>query len=131
MARPVAFLFFLVDRGLLPREEAEAIMATAAKSSQLLGQMLLRRKLLTLAQMVKLLDQQACEPGRRLGELAIESGYVTRAQLEEVLSDQAHTHGQHPLDQLLMSNRLSQAAVLEALIAYVKLFDEPAGQVAV
>lgn len=131
MARPVAFLYYLVERGLLEREEVEEVIDAAAKSSQRLGRLLLRKKLVTLRQMVELLDRQACEPGRRLGELAVEAGYCTEAQLESMLKEQKGHVGQHPLDHLILSGRLSQQALMEALVSYVKLFDEPATLAAV
>jgi hypothetical protein len=123
MGHPVPFLQFLVARDVLDHEQAAVIHERALRSNQLLGQLLLRGRHVTLRQMVDLLQRQAESPGKRLGELAIEAGYVTQDQLDGVLAKQTEAGGQHPLDQLMVSGLLAPAALVELLIAYVKLID--------
>ena len=87
---------------------------------------MLRRKHVTLRQMVHLLEQQANHPNKRIGELAIEAGYVDKATVEALVSDQSASGTQHPIDTLRRQTTLSHDTLFEAMVAYIKLVEEPA-----
>ena len=53
--RPSRFVQFLVHEGLLSLEEATEVTDASRNANALLGQMMLKRKLLTLKEMVALL----------------------------------------------------------------------------
>lgn len=128
MQRPPTFIRFLTSEGLLSYDEAKELTDTSSRANALLGQMMLRRKFVTLRQMVQLLEQQASHPNKRIGALAVEAGYLDQPTLEALLEEQASSAVQHPVDALRRRTTLAQDALFEAMCAYIKLVEEPAGQ---
>jgi len=126
MQRPPTFIRFLTSEGLLSYEEAKALTEASSKANALLGQMMLRRKLVTLRQMVHLLEQQANHPTKRIGELAVEAGYVDEQTVDALVDEQSASRTQHPIDTLRRQSTLSHETLFEAMIAYIKLVEEPA-----
>lgn len=127
MQRPPTFIRFLTSEGLLSYEEAKALTEASSKANALLGQMMLRRKHVTLRQMVNLLEQQASHPNKRIGELAVEAGYIDQKTVDDLVSEQSASRAQHPLDTLRRQSTLSQETLFEAMVAYIKVVDETAG----
>ena len=117
------FLRFLTSEGLLSYEDAKNLTEASTKTSTLLGQLMLRHKHVTLAQMVKLLEAQVAAPSKRLGELAIEAGYLDDAALQGLLAQQSKTKAQHPIEILRRSGALPQESLFEAMTAYIKLVE--------
>ena len=126
MKRPPTFIRFLTSEGLLSYEEANALTESSSKANALLGQLMLRRKYVTLRQMVYLLEQQANHPTKRIGELAVEAGYVDPQTVDALVSEQSASRTQHPIDTLRRQTTLSSDALFEAMVAYIKLVEEPA-----
>lgn len=131
MQRPPTFIRFLTSEGLLSYDDAKELTEASSKANALLGQMMLRRKLLTLRQMVTLLERQATNQSKRLGELAVEADYIDQATLDALLEEQASDRAQHPLDTLRISGALGPDVLFEAMAAYIKLVEQPAGPSAV
>ncbi len=128
MQRPPTFIRFLTSEGLLSYDEAKDLTDVSSKANALLGQMMLRRKHVSLRQMVELLERQASHPDKRIGELAIEAGYIDRSTLDTLLAEQASAAAQHPVDALRRRTLLTRDSLFEAMCAYIKLVEEPAGQ---
>ena len=122
MARARQFVDFLVEQGLLELDEQQALIADAQQRQDLLGHVMLKERILSLRQMCKLLRIQANEPGLQIGPLAVREGMISQGTLEAVVRFQARTT-QHPVDTLVVSERLSQAELMAALVDYVKRVD--------
>lgn len=122
--RPSRFVQFLVQEGLLSLEEATEVTDASRNANALLGQMMLKRKLLTLKEMVALLAKQASSPSKRLGEIAIDSGLIDRTLLEELLAEQPHAGAQHPLDALRIRGSMPCEVLNEAMAAYIKMLED-------
>ncbi len=129
MARFSNFIRFLNAESLLSYEDAKELTEASEQANALFGQLLLRRGVLTLREMVGLLEKQARDPAKRLGELAVAAGHLTEQQLGEFLAEQPSAGGQHPIDTLRMRGLLSPESLLEALVAYVKQTDDIVGPV--
>lgn len=124
MLHPPTFLSFLVSEGLLSREAATTLNEECSKTHMLLGQLMLRQRHVTLAQMVKLLEAQADAPSRRLGELAVAAGYLDEPTLQDLLEQQSAAKAQHPLELLRSRGLLSDRSLSEATVAYIKLVEQ-------
>jgi hypothetical protein len=128
MQRPPTFIRFLSSEGLLSYDEAKDLTDASSRANALLGQMMLRRKHVSLRQMAELLERQASAPDKRIGELAIEAGHIDQSTLDALLEEQATSAGQHPIDALRRRELMTQDSLFEAMCAYIKLVEEPAGQ---
>lgn len=127
MQRSTTFIRFLTAESLLTYEQAKELDEAASRARSLLGQMMLRRKHLTLRQMVELLELQANQPNKRIGELAVEAGHVDQRTLDALLAEQSAARTQHPIDTLRRANILAPEVLVEAMSEYIKLAEEPAG----
>lgn len=125
------FIRFLATEGLLSAEQATALEEQASKASALLGQMMLRRRHVSLRQMVELLQEQASRPQMRIGALAVEAGYIDQTTLDRLLQEQASARAQHPVDALRRGDLLPHDSLFEAMCAYIKMVERPAVRSAV
>ncbi len=113
------FCDYLAECGLLDKAEAAALRSELPEQSELLGQILIHEELLTLTQLMVLLDRQASLPGSRLGELAVREGMLSEEQLRRALDRQANTVP-HAAEALLRRELVPRDRLLEALIGYTK-----------
>lgn len=104
-------------------EDAKNLTEASSKTSALLGQLMLRQKHVTLAQMVKLLELQVGSPSKRLGELAVAAGHLDEGTLQSLLAQQSTARAQHPVEILRRSGALPQESLFEAMTAYIKLVE--------
>lgn len=109
----------LVKEGLLSEQTAREVLQASAASSPAIGKLLLDHGLLDLRQLMHVVSLQADAPQRRFGELAVDLGYVKQHDLLEILRVQAVLR-RHPAELLLERDPPGQAALLRALILYVK-----------
>ncbi|MDN5270546.1 hypothetical protein QTO31_01015 [Chloroflexus sp. MS-CIW-1] len=127
----------LVSIGAITEAELQEVLAEQRRGSLLvsdrrIGQLLLRRGLITPAKLAKALIIQQQERSRArtapqvLGEYLVEHGYITAAQLEAVLTEQIRLDQQgkrYSLGQLLVRmNMLSKDEVERAAKEYEKAF---------
>ncbi len=111
---------------------AEQRRTSLLKSDRRLGQLLLKRGLITPAKLAKALIIQQQERSRArtapqvLGEYLVEKGYITTAQLEDVLAEQIRLDMQGKrlnIGQLLVRmNLMSKEKVDQAAREYERLF---------
>jgi len=123
MRHPPTFLRFLTSEGLLSYDEAKELSQATSKTSALLGQLMLRHKHVTLAEMVKLLEAQVATPSKRLGELAVAAGHLDEDALQSLLAEQSTTRAQHPIEILRRRETLPHDSLFEAMTAYIKLVE--------
>ncbi len=127
----------LVDIGAITEAELHEVLSEQRRGSLLssdrrLGQLLLRRGLITPTKLAKALIIQQQERSRArtapqvLGEYLVEKGYITTAQLEAVLAEQIRLDQQGKrlsLGQLLVKMHLmSQDEVDRAAREYERIF---------
>ncbi|MGH1343635.1 MAG: hypothetical protein ACRBN8_18905 [Nannocystales bacterium] len=116
------FCTFLVDRGLMEPSDAEDVRARAASERTPIGQLLVMRGVLSVRQVMTLLELQADLPGVRFGELALRVGYVTTVQLEDALKFQA-THRRHQIAIVAQDGQLARPDLDAAVVAYVHFLE--------
>ncbi len=127
----------LISIGAITEAELNEVLAEQRRGSLLvsdrrIGQLLLRRGMITPAKLAKALIIQQQERSRArtapqvLGEYLVEKGYITAAQLEAVLTEQIRLDQQgkrYSLGQLLVRMHLmSKEAVEKAAREYEQIF---------
>lgn len=117
-----ALLQFLVEQELISESDANELVTVGAKR-ELLGRILLRKRLLTVRQLMRALAIQADEPNAKLGEIVIREGYVSSKDVVTALEEQVGSQ-RTALELLYDSKRIAP----EALISAVTLFLENQGQ---
>ncbi len=113
------FWKYALEHSLLSADEIMALQGSCRSGGVLLGQQLLKDRILTVAQIMKVLDLQAIEPEIKIGELAIREGMLDQAQLEAALAKQKSSTP-HPAELILKEGALRREDLLEALIGYIK-----------
>lgn len=113
------FWKYVLDHSLLSADEILALQGCCKSGGILLGQQLLKDRILTVTQIMRILDLQALEPKLRVGELAIREGMLDEVQLEAALAKQKSSTP-HPAELILKEGALRRPDLLEALIGYVK-----------
>lgn len=88
-----------------------------------LGEILVRRKILTFAQVTQLIGLQLDVPYMRIGELAVREGYCTMDDVQKALASQREEFP-GPVELLVSDERLDRDAVLQALLAYSRVLEE-------
>lgn len=87
-----------------------------------LGEVLIRRKILTLKQVAGLISLQVDEPNIRIGDLAIREGYCTPQQLEEALDAQREACP-GPIEILMRDGSAKPDDLLTTLMIYVRFLE--------
>ena len=126
-------------------EQLEHALSEQRRTGEKLGEILVRRGVLTRGQLDAVLMFQKCQAGEapssvrfRLGEILVATGRITREQLEDVLSRQKLTKknigdllvesGAVAPHQLARGLRLQEMLVTAALVAVLSLADVAAAQ---
>ena len=113
----------LVEEGVLTTEAAAALRQRAADSWVPLGKLLRQRSLITMTQLLDLLDAKSREPGARIGDLAVRAGFCTREQVDLCLALQREL-SPHPLEILARDRTCDPIRMCQALTRYVRELDE-------
>jgi hypothetical protein len=86
------------------------------------GEILIRKGVLSLKQVTSLIGIQAGEPQLRIGDLAVREGLCTAAQVREALDSQrAACPG--PAELLLGDDRVDSEQLLDALLMYARYLE--------
>lgn len=124
--KPVDFCQFVIDRGLIQTEAAESVRSRAMSERTPIGRLLVMRGVLSVRQVMNLLELQADLPGVRFGELGLRVGYVTTVELEEALKYQA-THRRHQIEIVDQDGLLAEPDLAATVVAYVQFLELQAG----
>lgn len=116
------FTQYLVDQGYLDGEAARRVEARADENCERIGQLMLRRRYVTMRQMLELLRQQGEQLETPIGELAVRAGYLDRAQLDELLRLQLASR-RHVAELVVEEGVLDPVAALEVMATYIKWLD--------
>ncbi|MFT7677888.1 MAG: hypothetical protein ACI8QC_001874 [Planctomycetota bacterium] len=104
---------------VLSTEKIEDYHERMCTTSRLpLGALLIKKKFITIRQIMRLLTMQMDEPHMHIGDLAVREGHCTTAQIDVCLSIQQEAQP-NPIDQMLRDPDLNQASMLKALTAYI------------
>ncbi len=109
----------MVAEDLLSRDVAEDVCVSAQRNNPLLGEVMVASRVLRMGQLMKVLERQACDPGARLGEVAVELGFCTETDVRWSLTKQAELC-RHPLEELNERGLVSQGALLQFLMGWIK-----------
>lgn len=119
------FLEYLVDRGYLDATQAREVEGAADATRERLGQLMLRRGLLTGRQVLELLESQASDPeAPRLGQLALNAGYIDADTLDELLALQLASR-RHVAELLAEARVFDPVTLLEIMASYIRWVDQP------
>jgi len=113
----------LVEEGVLTREAAAELQQRTADAWVPLGKLLRQKGLVTMAQLLELLDAKSREPDARIGDLAVRAGYCTREQVEACFTQQRE-FSPHPLELLARDRNFDPLRLCHALTRYVRELDE-------
>ncbi len=113
---------FLADRQMIDESAVEAVRHRSATERTPIGQILVMRGLLTVRQVMNLLELQSETPTVRFGELAVRVGYLTTLQLEDALRFQ-RTHRRHQIEIVFQEGLLSKADLDSAVVGYVQFLE--------
>lgn len=128
----IDFAQFLADRGLIDEQAVECVRKRASNERTPIGQILVMQGLLTVRQVMNLLEIQADAPTVRFGELAVRVGYLTTLQLEDALTYQ-RSHRRHQIEVVFQERLLSKPDLDSAVVGYVQFLElqsEPISQAA-
>lgn len=113
----------LVEEGVLTRDAAAELRQRVTDSWVPLGKLLRQRSLITMTQLLDLLDVKSREPSARIGDLAVRAGYCTREQIDVCLAQQREL-SPHPLELLTRDRDCDPIRLCQALTRYVRELDE-------
>lgn len=116
------FVQFLLDRSMIDGEAAARVRERAATERSAIGQILVMQGLLSVRQVMNVLEQQADDPGVRFGELALKLGYLTTVQLESALQFQ-RSHRRHQVAIVRDEGLLRGPELNGAIVGYVQLLE--------
>lgn len=119
LSAPSEFWQYLVEGGALDATLAAEFRDQVDASWAPLGQILVRRGALDLAQVMGLLTMQADEPERRIGDLAIREGMCSPEEVAAAVLEQRAT-SPHPVELLLRDPRVNTGGLLGPLVEYVR-----------
>src|SRR5262245_1700557 len=77
-----------LQKSIYMAQEGMRLLSTTSRKTSSLGEILIRTRKMTRAQLDQLLQEQQ-QTGRRLGELVSRKGIVTKSDIETALRDQA------------------------------------------
>jgi len=109
--------------GIAPEVVQELRQSWTPAAWRPIGELLVRRKVLTLSQVTHLIGLQLDVPYMRIGELAVREGYCTMKEVQQALDFQRE-ECPGPLELLVADQRLEREAILKALLAYSRLLEE-------
>lgn len=119
---PFDFAQFLIDRDAIDEAHATEIRRISAGERVPIGQLLMQSGMLSVRQIMRVLEMQADAPSERFGQLAVRAGYITMRQLEDGLQLQQRTR-RHAIEVVARMGLLREQHLLELAVAYVALLE--------
>lgn len=83
------FLLHMMKQGYLDAEGVISALRIQVDSAPPLGQIALKQRLMTVRQVMDVINRQLDEPNKRFGEIAQELGSLKKEQVEQLLCSQA------------------------------------------
>jgi len=96
--RMLEFIVYLYREGVLDAVEGMAVLDRALQRREPIGRIAVREGILTVKEVVKVLEAQAgTSPRVRFGEAAVRLGFMTQGDLEWMLRNQERCAGGDPV----------------------------------
>ena len=116
------FAQFLLDRKYIGAAAAAKVRLKADTARVPIGQILVMRGVLTIRQVMTVLEAQADEPDVRFGELAIRLGFLSTVALDAALREQAGSRV-HQISVIRGAGILTEHELTLNMVAYVELLE--------
>lgn len=121
--KPIDFAEFLCRRGLITREVCDEIRRTVEMGSAPIGRLLVLMGLISLRDVVRILEVRRTEPEVRFGEIAVREGLVTQEQLTAALRKQWSAPRSQP--EIIRERKLlDDETWTKALLEYVSFLED-------
>lgn len=116
------FVEFLLERKRIDDETAKAVRERAADERIPIGQVLVLHGVLSVRQVMTVLERQNEAPERRFGELAMAEGYLSMRQLEEALRYQAN-YRRHQIELVEQAGLFKRPVFVGLVVDYVRFLE--------
>lgn len=116
------FVEFLLERERIDDDAARAVRRRAADERLPIGQVLVLHGVLSVRQVMNVLERQHEAPHRRFGELAMHAGYLSMTELEDALRDQA-TYRRHQIEVVEEAGLLKRPVFVGLVADYVRFLE--------
>lgn len=116
------FVQFLLEREEIGQRYADQVRQRAKEERAPIGQLLIRRGVLRVKEVMKVLELQAETPGVRFGDLAVQAGYLTARELESVLAYQ-RSHRLHQVEIIYSENLMGETRCSHLVISYIRYLE--------
>ncbi len=121
------FARFLHDRGLLSAEAAASVRERSHNERLQIGQVLVMNGVMSLRQVMQVLEAQAEHPQVRFGELAVMLGHLTTVELEGALRQQRE-YRRHQMEIVLRDELVPRRELDAVTVKYVELLEMSAAE---
>jgi len=116
---PFGLLDMLVGDGLITSSDAIGIQNQIRDSWLPIGEVLRQQGTISTAQLMDLVQMQACEPHYRLGELAIREGLCTERDILDAIELQRESN-RHALEILLDHVACDRERLWKVVVRYIR-----------
>ena len=121
------FSRFLLDRGLLSAKTAASVRDRSHNERLQIGQILVMNGVLSVRQVMEVLEAQVEDPGVRFGELAVTLGHLTTVELEAALRQQRE-YRRHQMEIVLKDGLVPRSELDAVTVKYVELLEMSAAE---
>ncbi|MBK8717433.1 MAG: hypothetical protein IPN32_22210 [Deltaproteobacteria bacterium] len=119
---PFDFAQFLLDREAIDAAQAAEVRRACEGERVPIGQLLMQSGMLSVRQIMHVLELQADAPTEKFGQLAVRCGYISMRQLEDGLGMQQRTR-RHAIEVVSRMGLLRPDQLVELSGAYVALLE--------
>ena len=113
---------YLMQEGIMDAEQVRELLARGDQDWIPIGKILVQEMILTMVQLMKVLEMQADQPRARLGDLAVSAGFCTEEDIAGALQLQRQ-RSRHPVEYLLESPAYRNSRVFSAIGEYIRLME--------
>lgn len=118
----VDFVQFLLDREEIGQRYADQVRLRASQERAPIGQLLIRRGVLKIREVMKVLELQSETPGVLFGDLAVRSGFLSARDLEDILEYQRN-HRLHQIEIIYAEKLMSEARCFHLVVSYIRYLE--------
>ncbi|MDQ7005606.1 MAG: hypothetical protein Q9Q40_00055 [Acidobacteriota bacterium] len=113
-AKARSLMGLIVERGLATEDQWRQLQRQCEQRRPPMGEVLLRKRVLTVSQVRRVLERQAEAPDMRFGEIAVAEGFIDCEAVRQALGDQ-RSAAPHPVE-LLAEQHQDDRTYLKAMI---------------
>lgn len=116
------FFALLEEKQIFKAGQLEEIREKVMQNRVPLGKILLESELITMSELLDILEVKGAQPERRIGEIAMDRGLITPEQVSKALDHQMKTNP-HPVEVILDEDLADRDLIMALLVEYIKLLE--------